>query len=68
MGRVKSKAVKRDAMMIYESEPDSFTESFDENKQKVEEHAEISSKKLRNVIAGYITRIVRKSGGEEQNG
>ena len=31
-------------------------EDFDNNKQFVERHTTVTSKKVRNVIAGYVTR------------
>ncbi len=65
MGRIKSQAVKRDGLKIYQTNPELFTESFEENKKKVEEVAKFNSKKLRNVIAGYVTRLVKKSKEEE---
>ena len=36
-----------------------FKETFEENKKIIERFAEIKSKKLRNIIAGYITRLVK---------
>lgn len=60
MGRVKNRSVKRNGVMIYNQNPQAFTESFEENKKLVMKYAEINSKKLRNVIAGYVTRLVKQ--------
>ncbi len=60
MGRIKTTLIKRTANSLIKKYPDKFTENFDENKKSVEELAEIQSKKLRNIIAGYITRLTRK--------
>jgi small subunit ribosomal protein S17e len=38
--------------------PDRFTASFDENKKTLDSLSEISTIRLRNRIAGYITRLV----------
>jgi small subunit ribosomal protein S17e len=38
--------------------PDHFTGDFQGNKEKVDQLATVSSKLLRNRIAGYITRYV----------
>ena len=35
-----------------------FTNDFEENKKILDEHAHISSKKLRNQIAGYISKTM----------
>jgi len=39
---------------------DKFTEDFQANKKFIDQIAESESKYLRNKIAGYITRIIRK--------
>ena len=57
MGRIKTKLIKRTTKKLVNMHEDDFTENFDENKQRVMKHAEIPSKKVRNVIAGYITRL-----------
>ena len=38
--------------------PDKFTTDFENNKKLVDTFTNISSKKLRNRIAGYITRLM----------
>lgn len=65
MGRVKSRFVKSSATKIYNMGADEFSTDFEKNKELVAKFAEISSKKLRNTIAGYITRIVKSSQAEE---
>ena len=60
MGRIKTMLIKRTTNTLIKEYPNKFTENFDENKKLVEEVAEIQSKKLRNVIAGYITRLTKK--------
>jgi len=64
MGRIKTTLVKRKGKEIYQSNPKVFKEKFAENKKLVQEHAEMDSKKLRNIIAGYITRMVKKNKKE----
>lgn len=41
--------------------PEFFSEDFEKNKKALEEVTEISSKKLRNRLAGYITSIVTRN-------
>ncbi len=62
MGRIKTTMIKRTANLLIKNYPEKFTEDFGKNKQLVDEVSEIYSKKLRNIIAGYITRLTRKQG------
>jgi len=59
MGRIKTKKVKRITNELFRKYKDEFKESFDENKKIITKLADINSKKLRNVIAGYVTRLMR---------
>ncbi|HIJ11137.1 TPA: 30S ribosomal protein S17e [Candidatus Woesearchaeota archaeon] len=60
MGRIKTTLVKRSAEEFLSRYPDAFKNKFDENKTKLNELGQIESKKLRNKIAGYLTRLNRK--------
>ena len=60
MGKVKTTQIKRASNKIIKNNPGKFKKSFEENKKLLPEVAEIRSKKLRNIIAGYITRLVKK--------
>ncbi|MBT4540142.1 30S ribosomal protein S17e [Candidatus Woesearchaeota archaeon] len=57
MGRIKTTLVKRTGSKLFKENEDKFSNDFAENKLAVDELAEIQSKKLRNVIAGYVTRL-----------
>jgi len=57
MGRIKSKIVKRSSHLLMK-EDNIFSDKFDENKQLLKGLTE--SKKVRNQIAGYITRIKKR--------
>ena len=59
MGRIKTAQIKRITGNLLEKHPGKFKDSFEENKKLVEEFAEIETKKIRNIIAGYITRLVK---------
>lgn len=39
---------------------DKFTDKFEANKQQVHHFVESPSKKLKNIIAGYATRLVKQ--------
>ena len=56
MGRIKTKLVKRVGRELIKEYPAEFKKSFDDNKKSVNRFAEVKSKKIRNVIAGYVTR------------
>jgi len=60
MGRIKTTLIKRNAIKIYTLHKQVFKKNFEENKKIVEQFAEIPSKKLRNIIAGYVTRLAQK--------
>jgi len=57
MGRIKTKLTKRVGLKLYKSHSDDFSTDFVQNKKQVNNLLEINSKKLRNIIAGYITRV-----------
>lgn len=57
MGRIKSKLIKRTGHGLLK-EDDKFSDKFNDNKNKLK--GAIESKKLRNQIAGYITRLKRR--------
>jgi len=60
MGRIKTSFVKNIAKELYEKHAEKFTTSFEENKEIVKQLIGLKSKKLRNVIAGYITSLKKR--------
>lgn len=67
MGRIKTRYIKVVSNKIYELDKDNFSENFEENKAKVSKYATIPSKKMRNSIVGYITRLVKQNNAEQAN-
>ena len=61
MGRIKSAQVKNISQEIFEKHRVKFTKDFHKNKQFLKENFEVSSQKLTNVIAGYITKLKKQS-------
>jgi small subunit ribosomal protein S17e len=55
---VRPETVKKAAREIVERYPDKFTTDFEENKRLLNSLLDISSIRLRNRIAGYITRLL----------
>ena len=60
MGRIKTQLIKRITNKLVAEHREEFKEDFEENKKLVEQFADIPSKKLRNTIAGYVTRQVKE--------
>lgn len=58
MGNVRPEHVKRIARELLKRYADKFTTSFDENKEVIQSLTNIASTKLRNRVAGYVTRIL----------
>jgi len=63
MGRVKSILIKRTAEKLMKEQE--FTNNFEENKKIL--GLTLPSKRMRNVIAGYITRLKRKENHAKQS-
>jgi len=59
VGRIKTKLIKRVTKKLFELHREEFKPEFKDNKEIVERFADIPSKKIRNTIAGYITRLVK---------
>ncbi|MEW9490796.1 MAG: 30S ribosomal protein S17e [Candidatus Aramenus sulfurataquae] len=61
MGNIYTRDIKRVAEELYEKYKDEVTEDFGKNKELVSRYLEVYSKKVRNRIAGYLTRYAKKS-------
>ena len=59
MGRIKTKLTKRTTIEIMSEHADKFTDDFEKNKARVDELLDIPSKKIRNIVAGYATRLAK---------
>jgi len=57
MGRIKTSFAKHVGQELYGKHSDLFTADFSKNKQVLKQLAIIKSKKLTNVITGYITSL-----------
>ena len=56
MGKVKTEQIKRMAKELITRFPDKFSASFDENKVMVSQLTVGATTRVRNQVAGYITR------------
>lgn len=59
MGRIKTTQIKRITFELIKKHKDVFTENFEENKKVLSRLLVNDSKKIRNSIAGYITRLMK---------
>jgi small subunit ribosomal protein S17e len=60
MGRIKTKVIKRITQKVFNLHKDDFKPDFKENKQTVIKFADIPSKKIRNIMAGYLARLAKQ--------
>lgn len=65
MGRIKTMLIKRTTNELIQRYEKEFKTDFESNKKLVMEFGDIPSKKLRNVIAGYVTRLIKQRRLEE---
>ncbi|DAC25218.1 MAG TPA: 30S ribosomal protein S17e [Candidatus Thalassarchaeaceae archaeon] len=60
MGNIRPSFIKSRALLLLEMYPDKFNSDFDNNKVLVDEYTDVYNKRMRNWIAGYITRYVQR--------
>jgi len=72
MGTVYTRDIKRIAEELYEKFKDEVSIDFNKNKELVAKYVDFGSKKIRNRIAGYLTRyakrVKRLEEKKEENG
>jgi len=66
LGKVRPERVKKIAKELLKRYPDKFTTEFEDNKKVLGSVSKIPSVRLRNRIAGYITRLVAISKAAEK--
>jgi small subunit ribosomal protein S17e len=57
MGRIKTTFVKNIGKELMKKHPESFSKSFEDNKNALVPLISFTSKKIRNLVAGYITSV-----------
>ena len=61
MGNIRPSFIKTRALRLLEIYPDKFADDFDTNKHLVVEFTDVGgNKRMRNWIAGYITRYIQR--------
>ncbi len=59
MGRIRSGFVKRTGNKIISEHKAKLAKDFEKNKKIISEVCDVSTKKLRNLIAGYVTKKIK---------
>lgn len=65
MGKVRTEKVKKIARELVSRYPDKFSAEFKNNKEHVKSLAVVSTTRLRNRIAGYITRLLASEESDQ---
>lgn len=60
MGNIRPSFIKIRAIKLVEQHREKFSNDFDHNKIIVSQLTDVDSKKLRNWIAGYVTRYLQR--------
>lgn len=60
MGRIKTIFIKRVGRELFEANAEKFSEDYSKNKAVVKELADIESKKILNVVTGYVTTLKKQ--------
>lgn len=64
MGRIKLQLIKRTTNKLMKAHKQDFKENFEENKKLVDKYTDNPNKKLRNIVAGYVTKLMKKKEEE----
>lgn len=59
MGRIKTQMIKRLAFKMFAKHQNELKENFVDNKKIVQDFMTAASKKVRNSVAGYVTRLMQ---------
>jgi small subunit ribosomal protein S17e len=61
MGNIKTSFVKTVAHELYKEHADEFTNDFSKNKEIIKQIVEIKSKRMMNMIVGYLTKLKKRN-------
>lgn len=64
---VKPYHIKEIGKLLLDRYPDVFTTEFSRNKKMIDELTNIESKKVRNRIAGYVSKKVKENNNESED-
>ena len=67
MGRIKTILVKRITKQLVSEHKEDFSEDYNKNKEVLKKYISTKSPKIKNVIAGYVSRLIKQSSqGKER--
>jgi small subunit ribosomal protein S17e len=66
VGSIRPRFIKNASKNLLALYPDTFTDDFETNKRLVEQLTDVSSKKVRNRIAGYLVGLIKIGVAREQ--
>jgi small subunit ribosomal protein S17e len=61
MGRIKTVAIKTLGNELIREHGKKFTDNFEKNKEILDTIKNVKSKKIKNILAGYITKEIKRS-------
>ena len=67
LGNVRPDHIKKLAWKLLERFPNRFNSSFENNKKMVDSFTDLTSTKIRNRVAGYVTHLVNLESEEDWN-
>ncbi len=67
MGSIRPSNIKRVARTLVDTYPDKFNGDFENNKMLVSKLTDVQTKRLRNMLAGYVTRYWKIKKMKEEN-
>ena len=65
MGRVKTVLIKREAHELMKLYGNEFSENYEKNKEVINKLISTPSKRLRNAVTGYVTKLFKLSKKSE---
>lgn len=65
MGRIRSKDIKQVSHSLSNKNPEMFSHDFEENKARINEMKLFEEKRMRNKVAGYVTRITKNKARKD---
>ena len=66
MGRIKTILVKRITKQLVSEHKEDFSEDYNKNKEVLKKYINTKSPKIRNVIAGYVSRLIKQSKQDKE--
>jgi small subunit ribosomal protein S17e len=60
VGQIKNTYIKNLTKTLLEKYPERFTDNFEKNKKELEKLISFESKKIRNLVAGYLVHLTKK--------